>query len=121
MFRREEFVVDNMTKKNGHVVSDNVLIIMQISIIKALKELKYIFKGLSSYKRTTMKFLFLIINFLISVSASRNSGSRTRNGANINLSKRYHIVCNIGSVHEIKPCQSKIMILDISEIMNYGP
>lgn len=44
MFRREEFVVDNMTKKNGHVVSDNVLIIMQISVIKALEELKFIFE-----------------------------------------------------------------------------
>ena len=44
MFRREEFVVDNMTKKTGHVVSDNVLIIMQISVIKALEELKFIFE-----------------------------------------------------------------------------
>ena len=42
MFRREEFVVDSMTMKNGYVVSDHVLIIMQISVIKALDELRFI-------------------------------------------------------------------------------
>ena len=56
-----------------------------------------------------MKFLVLIISFWVSVNASRNSGSRTRNGASINLSKRYHIVCNIGPVHEKKSFESKIV------------
>ena len=39
MFRREEFFVNSMRMKNGHVVSDNVLIIMQISVINVSEEI----------------------------------------------------------------------------------
>ena len=42
-----------------------------------------------------MKFLFLIVNFLMTVTETGNARSRTRARSRINLSKRYHIVCNI--------------------------
>ena len=95
--------------KNGYVVSDHVFMIMHISVINAYEELLVTFEGPFSYLEIAMKFLFLMIHFFISVSLCRNSKSHTRNGASINLSKRYHIVCNIGPVHKKKSIQSKII------------
>ena len=44
MFWREEFVVDNMTMKNGYVVSDHVFMIKYLSIVNVTKEIKFTFE-----------------------------------------------------------------------------